>query len=110
MRRGLAVLAGGVMTAVSLQASQRPGDPGELPSLLARLAESVTRYYARAQSIMCIETVRLQALGHDFLSDGSPTRRLDYELRIAWDRATAGRTPDATVQRQLVKVNGRTPR
>src|SRR3954471_23878592 len=97
-----------VLTA-ALQA-QAPVRPGELPSVLARVAESVTRYYARAQSIMCIETVRLQSLGNDLLSDASPARRLDYELRVAWDPASAGETPEATVHRQLIKVNGRVPK
>ena len=59
---------------------------------------------------MCIESVRLQSLGFDLLNDASPARRLDYELRVAWDPALAGDTPEATVHRQLIKVNGRTPR
>ncbi|MQA31327.1 MAG: hypothetical protein GEU82_16080 [Luteitalea sp.] len=111
MRRAavaIAVLAGGVT--LSLRASQLPGGPNDVTALLARVAESVTRYYARAQSIMCIETVRLQALGHDFLSDGSPSRRLDYELRVAWDPSASGRAPEASVHRELLKVNGREPR
>lgn len=110
MRRAFAWLAGGILTVTALQGSQVPGDPNQLPLLLARVGESVMRYYARAQSIMCIETVRLQSLGHDLLTDASPARRLDYELRMAWDSAADGETPEATIVRQLVKVNGRPPR
>ena len=110
MRRAFALLAGGLLTVTALQGSQSPADTGELPELLARVAESVERYYARAQSIMCIETVRMQGLGHDLLSDASPSRRLDYELRVAWDPATDGQTPEANIVRQLIKVNGRPPR
>jgi hypothetical protein len=113
MRRARAVatalLWSGITLGLSLQASQPARDADALPALLGRVAESVTRYFARAQSIICIETVRVQALGLDFLPDG-PSRRLDYELRVAWDPAEAGEAPEATVRRQLVKVNGRVPR
>jgi hypothetical protein len=110
MRRVLALLGGGLYLAVALHAAQPSADPADLLALLARVAESVTRYYARAQSIMCIETVRLQPLGFDLMGDGSPARRLEYELRVAWEPAAAGDTPEAAVHRQLVKVNGRAPR
>lgn len=105
-----ALLAAAVIVSTSAMEAQALPDSGELPSLLGRVAEAVTRYYARAQSIMCIETVRLQSLGNDLLSDASPARRLDYELRVAWDPASPGDTPEATVHRQLIKVNGRVPR
>jgi hypothetical protein len=78
--------------------------------VLARVADAVERYYARAQSLICLEAVRLQSLGADLLSDASPARRLDYELRVAWDPATDGDAPEANVLRQLVKINGRPPR
>jgi hypothetical protein len=77
---------------------------------LARVGSSVARYFERAQSIVCLETVRLQSLGFDLGSDGALTRHLSYELRVAWDPPAAGGTPEATVLRQLLKVNGRAPR
>jgi hypothetical protein len=110
MRRVLAAYGLGVAAlSVVLQASQ-PAAAGDLGALLGRVGESVSRYYARAQSVICTETVRIQPLGHDLTSNGTPARRLEYELRVAWDPAAEGGTPEATVQRQLVKVNGRTPR
>jgi hypothetical protein len=78
--------------------------------LLARVAEAVEQYYARAQSLICRESVRLQSLGADLLSDTSPSRQLDYDLRVEWDPAIGGDVPEANVLRQLVKVNGRAPR
>src|SRR5690349_21546517 len=78
--------------------------------LLGRVAEAVERYYARAQSLICRESVRLQSLGADLLSDSSPSRHLDYDLRVEWDPAIDGNVPEANVLRQLVKVNGRAPR
>jgi hypothetical protein len=98
------VLAGGL----SAGGADRPSIP--VDQVLARVAEAVERYYARAQSVICRESVRLQSLGADLLSDSSPSRQLDYDLRIEWDPAIDGDTPEANVLRQLVKVNGRAPR
>jgi hypothetical protein len=97
------------LTAVlSAGAVERPSIP--VDRLLAQVAEAVERYYARAQSLICRESVRLQSLGTDLLSDASPSRQLDYDLRVEWDPAVAGDVPEANVLRQLIKVNGRTPR
>lgn len=101
--------------AFALTAALSAAGPVERPSIpvdqvLARVAEAVERYYARAQSLICRESVRLQSLGADLLSDASPSRQLDYDLRVEWDPATDGDAPEANVLRQLVKVNGRAPR
>jgi hypothetical protein len=86
------------------------GEPVDLPSVLSRLGEVVTAYYARAQSLICDETVRLQSLGLDLASDMSPARRLLYELRVAWEPSEDGSAPDAQVLRTLVSVNNRAPK
>ena len=91
-------------------AAPQPVGPGALPALLMRIGDRVERYYGRAQRIMCEETVRLEPLGSDLLWDGRHVRRLVYELRVAWDAPTDGRSPDATVLRQIVSVDGRPPR
>ena len=87
----------------------RPAE-GELSALLDRVGAAVERYYARAQNLICLEEVRLQSLGLDLLADSNPARRLAYELRVAWEPPSAGGLPEATVLRQLLKVNGRDPR
>lgn len=109
MRRAVLTLALACFGVTLLQAAQAPAPEGDLPALLARVGEAVGRYYARAQSLMCIETVRLQTLGHDLLSDAGPGRRLEYELHVAWDEAAGGQTSEATINRHLIKVNGRPP-
>jgi hypothetical protein len=110
MRRACTLLTAVMLAIAVMEGAQAPADAVELPGLLERVAASVIRYYARAQSIMCIETVRLQSLGSDLLSDLSPARRLDYELRVAWDPAEAGGKPDASVVRDILRINGRPPR
>src|SRR4051794_23032427 len=110
VRRASMLAACACALAAALPASGLDRPSISVDQVLARVAEAVERYYARAQSLICLESVRMQSLGADLLSDSSPARRLDYELRVAWDPATDGGAPEANVLRQLVKINGRPPR
>jgi hypothetical protein len=76
-------------------------------SMLDRIGAYVEQYYARAQSVLAIETVTLQPLTRDLGADGF-ARRLVYELRIEWNPEADG--AEATVVRTLVSVNGRPPK
>jgi hypothetical protein len=102
-------LVAGAICAVSTIASGA-ADPVDVRSLLARLGARVEAYFARAQSIVCTETVRLQSL--DFgLSPDRPARVLVYELRVEWDSAAEpGEPSEATVFRQIRTINGRPAR
>lgn len=91
-------------------AGVRGAGTDDVPALLTRVGAAVQRYFDRAQSIICLETVRLQSLGSDLGSDGLLSRQLSYELRVAWEPPPVGGPPEATVLRQLIKVNGRSPR
>ena len=82
-----------------------------MAGLLARVGEKVQEYFARAQSVICKETVRVQSLGADLLGDGSHARQVVSDLRIAWQPAPdADRGAEANVLREVVSVNGRPPR
>jgi hypothetical protein len=94
----LAVLTAGVLTDAAGTAQHLP--------LLERVGVYVEQYYARAQSVVALESVTLQPLARDLAADGF-ARRLLYEIRVEWDPAAETR---ATVVRQLVRVNGRPPR
>jgi hypothetical protein len=100
----------GVLVPLAIVPNAQSDAANDLAALLARVGASVERYYARAQSLICLETVRIQSLGTDLAPDPSFGRQLTYELRVAWDNATDGQTPEAMVQRQLLKVGNRTPR
>src|ERR1700730_2297189 len=92
-------------------AAQPPGGPADLTALLARVGTRVEQYYARAQSIVCVETVRLQSLAHDLAPEDGHARQLVYELTVAWEPpADDSKPPDAKVLRELVKVDGRAPK
>ena len=102
-------LSAAVLTA---QAPRVSRDVGEW---MARVGARVEQYYARAQHIMCEETVRLVPLAADMLPSSNHVRELVYELRISWDGASdpggaAGQPPAATVLRHLLTVNGKPPR
>jgi hypothetical protein len=87
-----------------------PAEPGNLAGLLARVGQRVQQYFARAQSIMCRETVTIWRLQPDLMPDGGHVRTLVYELRIAWTPPTAaGEAPEANVLRELVSIDGRPP-
>lgn len=88
-------------------AAQQPGD---LDAVLSAVSSRVEAYYARAQSIVCTETVRVQPIDID-LTPRDLGRTLVYDLRVEWDRSADRETPtEPTVVRQLRTVNGRPPR
>ena len=90
----------------SAAAALGAGQPVLPASMLDRIGAYVERYYARAQSVLAIESVTLQPLNRDLSAEGF-ARRLVYELRIEW-MPEAGAEP--RVVRTLVSVNGRPPR
>ena len=75
---------------------------------MSRVAAYVEQYYSRAQSIVAQETVIVQNVLRDLSSDGFPQRYV-YNLRVEWTPSGSG-PPDAHLTRELVSVNGRTPR
>ena len=88
-----------------LRAAAISGQP-ERDAILARVGQYVETYYNRAQSLLMEETVTVQPLARDLTSAGFG-RRFLYEARLEWDPASSA---EATVVRQLLRVNGRAPR
>ena len=82
----------------------------DLAATLQRAGERVEYYFARAQSIVCFETVSLQPLSTGLSGDGQ-ARTVQSELRLSWDPTADTRTPlEARTLRQVLKVNGHPPR
>lgn len=96
--------------AITTPAAQRV-EPADLGQTLERVGHRIEEWYARAQNIVSLETVSIQPLRSDLTPVDFP-RRLAYELRVAWDpeQTEAGALPEANVLRQVVAVNGRSPR
>jgi hypothetical protein len=100
---------GSVLGTLIALVAELTAQPTAVPALLERIGYGVQVYFARAQSILCIESVTVQPLGSDFLADG-PARHLVFELRVNWDAAgDPSAPPDATILRELISVNGRRP-
>lgn len=79
-----------------------------VPGHLARIGLRVQEYFDRVQRLVCRETVRLQPLKSDLMPDGR-ARELVYELRVDWMPPASGGPPEATIQRELLLVDGRPP-
>ena len=104
MRLGALILA----LSVTLSASQ--GSAVDVAELLKRAGDRVTEYFARAQSIMCLERVSLQNLGMTWNADG-PARLVESELRLSWEPTADNPVPtEAKTLRQVLRVNGSKPR
>jgi hypothetical protein len=95
--------------AVCVSAGQAPRFI-DLEGVLERAGARVTEYFARAQSIMCLEKVSLQKLSFGFSAMG-PARSVESELRLSWEPSPEDPTPkEARTLRQVLKVNGHPPR
>ena len=106
VRALVVVIAFGAVTA-----GAQPRSAPDVAAILMRVGERVQEYYARALSVVCLESVSLRQLGTDLTSDGSPARRLVFELRIGWQPPASGSgPPEASVLRQIVTIDGRPPR
>ncbi len=82
----------------------------DVNAALDRIGERVAAYYTNAQSIVALETVRIQPETRNMTPDGF-ARVLVYDLRVEWNPiAGDGHPPEANIVRELVSVNGRPPK
>jgi len=101
------VLASLVLLAGSVAARQ-PAPLLDLAGVLQRVGERVEQYFARAQSIVCVEIVGLMPIDAVGLSRN---RTVESELRLSWEPTDQNPIPiEARTLRQVVKVNGHAPR
>jgi hypothetical protein len=90
--------------------AQQKEDALSLDTVLERAGEKVEQFFARAQSLVCLETVRLQPLSSG-LSPAGFARTVESELRLSWDPLSpTDAPPEARTLRQVLKVNGHLPR
>jgi len=79
-----------------------------LADVLQRVGERVEQYFARAQSLVCIEIVGMMPVDSAGLSRN---RTVESELRLSWEPTDENPTPiEARTLRQVLKVNGHAPR
>ena len=108
-----AAAAVGLTLSCGIVVSGAGADPDladSLETILHRVGARVERYFARAQSLVCLETVLWQPLGSGFSPDGL-SRTVESELRLSWDPlAETAMSLEAKLLRQVLKINGRPPR
>ena len=86
------------------------GQVDDLTAVLQRAGQRVERFFARAQSIVCLEIVRLHSLSSSWSTEGLG-RTVESELRLSWEASDGdGASTEAQTLRRLLKVNGREPR
>ena len=98
----LAVL-GVALTTPGAGAQVRP----DIDELLARVSARIAEFYARAQHVICIETSTVQPIDLSYSSQGF-ARTVESELHVEAEGGDAA--GEATVVREVRKVNGRAPR
>jgi hypothetical protein len=81
--------------------------PPGIDELLMRVGHRIGDFYRRAQHVVATEISRVQPIGSDYASQGF-ARTVESVLRVEGDGGDA--TADATVVRDIRKVNGRAPR
>ena len=109
-KAGPAGVAAALVVALAASLSAEQAAPADIGGVLQRAGEKVSEFFARAQSIMCLEKVSLQKLGMSFGADG-PARHVESELRLSWEPSPDNPTPtEARTLRQVVRVNGAPPR
>src|SRR5439155_20175504 len=94
----------GAVLGISTAAAQAPP---AIDDLLAHVGSRIAEFYERAQHVICLETSTVQPIDRTFSSQGF-ARIVESELRVeAGGGDAAG---EATILREVRKVNGRAPR
>lgn len=107
MKAGLAAVIGIVALSAALSAAPEAVD---VDAVLQRATERITVFFARAQSLVCLEKVSLQRLSMGYSADGPP-RYVESELRVSWAPSPDDPMPaEAKMMRQVLRVNGGAPR
>ena len=90
---------------------RRPQESPDLETTLARAAERVAEFFARAQSLVCTEQVHIQPLGYGSDRPTASAAPWSRSCGLSWDaRADGDGGTEAQTRRQVIKVNGRPPR
>src|SRR5215208_3337635 len=104
MGRALRIIALATGLGAAVGVAAEPFDTAALTSVLDRAGERVEHYFTRAQSIVCLEVVRLLPLNSTWGSEG-PGRTVESELRMSWSPDAEGAASlESQSLRQVLKV------
>jgi len=109
-RHGHARLAAvGSVAACAGWLSAAPAAAPDVDALLARVGERIVEYYRRAHSVICIERSTVQPIQTNWTPEGF-ARTVESELRVESEATDGDDFPEATVVREVRRINGREPR
>ena len=103
------VIACAVACLLGVAASGEPQAEPDLPTLLEAVADRLTTYYQRAQSVVCTETSTVQPIDRQWSSLGF-ARTVESELRFELETADGDELPVGRIVRDIRRINGRVPR
>lgn len=89
--------------------SAAPSAPADLDSVMTRVAERIVDYYRRAERVICLEESTVQPIDTHWTSEGF-ARTVESELRVEFDATDGAALPEATLIRDVRRINGRAPR
>jgi hypothetical protein len=81
----------------------------DLETLMTRVGERVAEYHRRAQNLMCLERSTVQPVQTN-LAPAGLSRTVESELRVESSAVGGATLPNATVVRDIRRINGRAPR
>ena len=91
------------VTTIGVGAQAQPG----IDEVLARVGQKIAEFYERAQHVICMETSTVQPIDSHYSPEGF-SRTVESELRVETDGGDGA--GDATVLRDVRRINGRAPR
>ena len=103
----IGVVACAVALALPVLTAAGAQGPASVDDLLARVGERVAEFYARATTVVCVETSTVQPIDLDNAPLGF-ARTVESELRIEIENPDVPSV--AAVLRKIRRVNGRVPR
>ena len=100
---------GCLLAACVALAVPRLGAQQDVDLLVSRVGERIAEFYKRAQTVVFTEKSTVQPIGLDFSPRGF-ARTVESELHVEMDAGDSDGQSEATVVRQIKRVNGRPPR
>jgi len=103
----LAAIAWCAMCASWLSAA--PPAPADLNTVMTLVAQRIVDYYRRAERVICLEESTVQPIDRNWGSEGF-ARTVESELRVEFEAVDGDALPEASIIRDVRRINGRAPR
>jgi hypothetical protein len=82
--------------------------PPDIEVVVTQIADRVSTYYRRAQSLICLEHSTVQPISWNWSTEGA-ARTVESELRVESEGSDGSKLREARVVRDVRRINGRAP-